>query len=54
MRLAQAEVVPDHYQLTWFGGKTKCNCQDYADALRAKYHELENDPKVKCKCKKEK
>ena len=52
MRLAQAEVDPDHYQLTWFGGKSKCNCQDYADALRAKYHELENDPKVKCKCKK--
>ena len=53
MRLAQAEIEPTHYQLTWFGGKSKCNCQDYADALRAKYHELANDPKVKCKCKKE-
>ena len=53
MRLAQAEVEPTHYQLTWFGGKSKCNCQDYAEALRVKYHELANDPKVKCKCKKE-
>ena len=52
MRLAVGKVNPDHYQLTWIGKKTKCNCQDYASALRAKYRELENDPEVKCKCKK--
>ena len=52
MRLAVAEVSPTHYQLTWIGSKSKCNCQDYASALRAKYRELENDPEVKCKCKK--
>ncbi len=34
------------------GAKTKCNCQDYADALRAKYREIKDDPEVKCKCKK--
>ena len=44
--------IPCYYQLTWIGKQSKCNCQDYASALRAKYHELENDPEVKCKCKK--
>ena len=52
MRIAVGKVNPNHYQLTWIGSKTKCNCQDYASALRAKYRELENDPEVKCKCKK--
>ena len=52
MRLAVAEVSPTHYQLSWIGRKSKCNCQDYADALRKKYHELQNDQKIKCKCKK--
>ena len=52
MRIAQSKVKPTHYQLTWVGSRSKCNCQDYADALRAKYHEIENDPEVKCKCKK--
>ena len=52
MRIAQSMVNPDHYQLTWIGAKTKCNCQDYADALRAKYREIKDDPEVKCKCKK--
>ena len=52
MRIAVGEVNPDHYQLTWIGANKKCNCQDYASALRAKYRELSNDPKVKCKCKK--
>ncbi len=52
MRLAVAEVSPTHYQLTWIGSKSKCNCQDYASALRAKYRELENNPEVKCRCKK--
>ena len=52
MRIAVDKVKPDHYQLTWVGSKTKCNCQDYAAALRAKYRELENDPEVKCKCRK--
>ena len=51
MRIAVEKVNPDHYQLTWVGVKSKCNCQDYAAALRAKYRELENDPKIKCKCK---
>lgn len=50
MRLAVEEVKVDHYQLTWFGGRTKCNCQDYADMLRAKYRELINNKEVKCKC----
>mgnify|MGYP004663975285 CR=1 FL=1 len=54
MRIAVGEVNPDHYQLTWFGKTSKCNCQDYASALRAKYQELLNDSKVKCKCKKRK
>jgi len=44
-------VVPGHYQLTWIGKRTKCNCQDYADALRRKYREIKDDPAVKCKCK---
>ena len=52
MRIAQSMVNPDHYQLTGLGAKTKCNCQDYADALRAKYREIKDDPEVKCKCKK--
>ena len=52
MRIAVERVNPNHYQLTWFGSKTKCNCQDFAAALRAKYRELENDADVKCKCKK--
>ena len=52
MRIAVGKVNPNHYQLTWIGSKRKCNCQDYASALRAKYRELENDPEVKCKCKK--
>ena len=52
MRIAQSKVKPTHYQLTWVGSRSKRNCQDYADALRAKYHEIENDPEVKCKCKK--
>ena len=52
MRIAVGEVNPDHYQLTWIGANKKCNCQDYASALRVKYRELSNDPKVKCKCKK--
>lgn len=49
MQFAVGLVNPDHYQLTWFGHKSKCNCQDYASALRAKYRELENDPEIKCK-----
>ena len=52
MRAAVRHVNPDHYQLTWIGHRTKCNCQDYADALRAKYRELENNPEIKCKCRK--
>ena len=50
MRLAESMVSVNHYQLTWMGNRMKCNCQDYADMLRAKYRELKNDPKVKCKC----
>ena len=52
-RFAVGMVNPDHYQMTWFGSQSKCNCQDYASALRAKYRELENDPEIKCKCRKE-
>ena len=51
MRFAVGMVNPDHYQMTWFGSQSKCNCQDYASALRAKYRELENDPEIKCKCR---
>ena len=52
MRIAVEKVKSDHYQLTWVGPKTKCNCQDYCSALRAMYGQLKNDPEVKCKCKK--
>ena len=52
MREAVKRVKPDHYQMTWIGARSKCNCQDYADALRRKYGELEKDPKVRCKCRK--
>ena len=47
-----SKVNPQHYQLSKLGSKTKCNCQDYADALRAMYRKLENDQKIKCGCKK--
>ena len=50
MHKAEKEVKVDHYQLTWLGTQTKCNCQDYADMLRAKYRELINDPQVRCEC----
>ena len=53
MRIAQSMVNPDHYQLTWLGAKTKCNCQDYADALRAKYREIKDDPEVNASVRKE-
>ena len=52
MRIAVSKVNPQHYQLSKLGSKTKCNCQDYADALRAMYRKLENDQKIKCGCKK--
>jgi len=52
MRIAVDMVNPTHYQLMWAGRNSKCNCQDYAAALRAKYRELENDPEVKCRCAK--
>ena len=46
-----AEVKLDHYQLLWFTGfKGKCNCQDYAQALRDKYKELIADECIRCKC----
>ena len=51
MRMAEKQVTVGHYQLTWIGRKTKCNCQDYADMLRAKYRELIRDKKVRCKCR---
>jgi RHS repeat-associated protein len=50
MRMAVQRVNPSHYQLLWLGSRTKCNCQDYAQALRRKYYELLNDLSVKCKC----
>ena len=54
MREAVRQVQPSHYQMTIIGRATKCNCQDYAAALRAKYKVLENDHDVWCKCCKEK
>ena len=48
---AVKRVKPTHYQLTWIGSSTKYNCQDYADELRRIYNMLENDKKIKCKCK---
>ena len=53
MREAVSRVNPTHYQLSWFGRKGKCNCQDYAEALRRKYEEIKNERKVRCKCQKE-
>ena len=50
MGLAVEKVKVPHYQLTWLGGRTKCNCQDYADMLRRKYWELIGDRAVRCKC----
>lgn len=53
MREAVLRVNPTHYQLSWLGRKGKCNCQDYAEALRRKYEEIKSERKVKCKCQKE-
>ena len=50
MRKSVKEVNVGHYQLTWVGARTKCNCQDYADMLRVKYWELINNPKIRCQC----
>ncbi len=50
MRKSVEEVDVKHYQLTWVGARMKCNCQDYADMLRAKYWELIKNPKIRCQC----
>ena len=50
MHIAVENVDVTHYQLTWAGPRTKCYCQDYADALRREYKRLMQDPSVKCKC----
>jgi RHS repeat-associated protein len=51
MKEAEKLVKPPPYSLIGWG-TPKYNCQDYADALRRKYDEIKDDPKVKCKCKK--
>jgi len=50
MHMAVENVKVDHYQLTWIGPKTKCNCQDYCDKLRNEYRRLINDREVRCEC----
>ncbi len=53
MRLAVGKVSRGQkpYSMLGIFGE-KYNCQDYADALRAKYLEIKNSQEVKCKCKK--
>ena len=48
MHEAENLVSPPPYSLVGFGAP-KYNCQDYADALRRKYNEIKDDPKIKCK-----
>ena len=50
MKEAEERVSPPPYSLIGWGWP-KYNCQDYADSLRRKYEELENDKTVRCKCK---
>ena len=49
MHEAQKQVPKPPYSLLGIG-VPKYNCQDYADALRKKYAELEKDEKIKTKC----
>ena len=51
MKEAEKLVTPPPYSLIGWGSP-KYNCQDYAAALRRKYDEIKDDPKIKCKCKK--
>ncbi len=53
MRLAVEKVSREQKPYSMLGiiGE-KYNCQDYADALRARYLEIKNSQEVKCKCKK--
>ena len=53
MHEAEKLVSPPPYSLIGFGAP-KYNCQDYADALRRKYNEIKDDPKIKCKCRRNK
>ncbi|MBR3222224.1 MAG: RHS repeat-associated core domain-containing protein [Kiritimatiellae bacterium] len=53
MHEAENLVSPPPYSLVGFGAP-KYNCQDYADALRRKYNEIKDDPKIKCKCRRKK
>ena len=52
MRKAVALVSPLPYCLLGNSKKgiTQYNCQNYADALRAKYNELIFDKKIRCEC----
>ncbi len=55
MRKAIAQVkgrfTGHSYSVVWFAPHAvKCNCQDYATALRRKYSELVSDKKVRCEC----
>ena len=52
MRKAVAQVTPGTYSLLGNSKKNipQYNCQDYAEALRAKYNELIKDKKVRCEC----
>ena len=53
MRKAVDRVKPKPYSLIGnvFTRREQYNCQDYADALRAKYRELMRDKKIRCECK---
>lgn len=52
MRKAVAKVKPLPYSLLGCKRKdiSQYNCQDYADALRGKYHELIRDKRIRCEC----
>lgn len=50
MRIAVEQVKPAPYSAIGRLWNVKYNCQDYADSLRSKYHEIKNSKEVRCRC----
>ena len=49
--IEQVKFTGHSYSVFWGIPRiVKCNCQDYASALRRKYYELSSDPKIRCEC----
>ncbi len=49
--VGQVKFSGHDYAVFWgFPHIVKCNCQDYATALRRKYSELISDKKIRCEC----